>query len=147
MRLLKPLSPDLVGEMFGDFDHFVNSFMRPTYINTAGFQPSYDVNESEAFYTLSFDMPGVKKEDIKIEVQGNQLKIAGERQRNLSERAFGKFEKTFTLPASVSADKIEAHYENGVLSLALPKAEAAKPRTIEIQSGSSAKELKELKSS
>jgi len=88
-------------------------------------------------------MPGVKSEDIKIEVQGNQLVISGERQRELKtengeatlhhERMYGRFERTFVLPASIATDKIEAQYENGVLNVALPKAEAAKGRTIQIQ--------------
>lgn len=96
---------------------------------------------------VSFDMPGVKKEDIKIEVHGNQLVISGERQREVKEkdgeatlrheRLHGKFERTFTLPSSINADKIEAHYEDGVLSVVLPKAEAAKGRAIQIQTGQS----------
>ncbi len=49
------------------------------------------------------------------------------------ERIYGKFERTFTLPETITADKIEAHYENGVLNVALPKAEAAKSRTVQIQ--------------
>jgi HSP20 family protein len=70
------------------------------------------------------------------------------------ERVYGKFERIFALPASINADKIEAHYENGVLNVVLPKAESAKGRTIEIQSGQnsffgkllgSKKETKELK--
>jgi HSP20 family protein len=113
-------------------------------------------------------MPGVRKDDIKIEVQGTQLIISGERQREMRdadgetvlrhERAYGKFERTFVLPSSIDVDKIEAHYENGVLNVALPKAESAKGRTIQIQSGQdslfrkllgskkeNAKELKDVK--
>ncbi len=52
-----------------------------------------------------------------------------------NERTYGRFERTFTLPTSIAAEKIEAHFENGVLNVALPKAEAAKGRTIQIQSG------------
>ena len=86
---------------------------------------------------------GAKKEDIKIEVQGNDFVISGERQREIREhngeaplrveRSYGKFERTFALPPTIAADKIEAHYENGVLNVALPKAEATKARTIQIQ--------------
>jgi HSP20 family protein len=141
----RTLSPDRMGDVFEDFDRIVDTFLRPTYANTVNFQPSCDVNETKDHYLVSFDMPGVKKEDIKIEVQGTQLVISGERQREVKEedgeatlrheRMYGRFERTFTLPATIAADKIEAHYENGVLNVALPKAEAAKGRTIQIQTG------------
>lgn len=145
MRLLNPIS----SEVFEDFDRIVDSFLRPTYANTVGFRPSCDVNETKDHFLVSFDMPGVKSEDIKINVEGNRLAISGERQ------GYGKFERSFTLPTSVMTEKIEAHYENGVLSVALPKAEAAKAREIPIQSGrdgffnkllgSKTKELKDVK--
>lgn len=156
MRMLSPistewswprrsLSPARMGDVFEDFDRIVDSFLRPTFATTVNFQPSCDVNETKDLYLVSFDMPGVKKEDIKIEVQGNQLVISGERQREVKEengeatlhheRMYGRFERTFTLPATIAADKIEAHYENGVLNVALPKAEAAKGRAIQIQTG------------
>lgn len=175
MRMLSPLSTewswprrtlsaDLMADMLDDFDHIVNAFVHPTYVATVNFQPSCDINETKDHYLVSFDMPGVKKEDIKIEVQGNQLVISGERQREVRgqdgeatlrhERVYGKFERTFTLPNSINADKIEAHYENGVLNVALPKAESAKGRTIQVQTGQNSffnkllgakKENKELK--
>lgn len=180
MRMLSPmssgwswprrsLSSDLMGDVFDDFDRIVDSFLRPTYASTVNFHPSCDINETKDHYLVSFDMPGVRKEDIKIEVQGNQLVISGERQREVKEgdgdttlrheRMYGKFERTFVLPTSVNTDKIEAHYENGVLNVALPKAESAKGRTIQIQSGQGgflnkllgskkdAKELKDVKAS
>jgi HSP20 family protein len=156
MRMLSPsstdwswprrsLSPVRMGDVFEDFDRIVDSFLRPTFATTVNFQPSCDVNETKDHYLVSFDMPGVKKEDIKIEIQGNQLVISGERQREVKEengeatlhheRMYGRFERTFTLPATIAADKIEAHYENGVLNVGLPKAETAKGRTIQIQTG------------
>lgn len=156
MRMLNPISIDVawprralspmgMGDVFEDFDRIVDTFLRPTYANTMNFLPSCDVNETKDHYLVSFDMPGVKKEDIKIEVLGNELVISGDRQREIKdqngestlrvERSYGKFERTFTLPTTIAADKIEAHYENGVLNVALPKAEAAKARTIQIQTG------------
>lgn len=135
-----------MSDVFEDFDHIVESFLRPTYATNVNFQPSCDVNETKDSYWVSFDMPGVKKEDIKIEVQGNELVISGERHREVKEqggettlrheRTYGKFERTFRMPTTIAADKIEAHYENGVLTVALPKkAEAVQGRTIEIQTG------------
>ncbi|MES2801937.1 MAG: Hsp20/alpha crystallin family protein [Bdellovibrionota bacterium] len=130
MRMLNPLStewpwprrtftPFIMGDVFDDV---------AAYVSTASVQQSYDVNEAGDHILVSVDMPGVKKEDIKIEVQKNQLIIAGERNHR-------KFERTFTLPASINADKIEAQHENGVLYVAIPKAETAKGRSIQIQSG------------
>ena len=139
------LSPDVVGDVFEDFDRIVDSFLRPTVAHTVGFQPSCDMTETKDHYVVAFDMPGVKKENIKIEVLGNQLVISGERQRGMKfqdgeaslrhERSYGKFERTFALPISINTDKVEAHYEDGVLNVALPKAESAKARTVQIQSG------------
>lgn len=152
----RTMSPDIVPDVFGDFDQIVDSLLRPTFAQTVGFQPSCDINETKDHYLVSFDMPGVKQEDVKIEVQGNQLVITGERQPGMKyqegvsslrhERSYGKFERTFTLPASIATDKIEARYEDGVLDVAVPKAESAKSRTVQIQSGRSGNEdVKEMK--
>lgn len=142
----RSLATDLWSDMLSDFDRVVDSFANPSFARTAGFVPTCDIQENQSQYVVSFDMPGVHKEDIKIEVQGNQLMVSGERRHEMSsgdresalrrERSYGKFERTFTLPQSVQTEKIEAHYENGVLNLVIPKAEAAKGRTIQIQSGS-----------
>lgn len=156
MRMLSPISTDYAwprrtwssmaeADVFEDFDRIVDSFLKPTYANTVNFQPSCDVSETKEHYLVSFDMPGIKKEDIKIELVGNDLVISGERHREVREkeaqlthryeRSYGKFERRFALPSTIAMDKIEAQYENGVLNLALPKNEAAKGRTIQIQSG------------
>lgn len=159
MRMLSPLSAQwilprkslapsfMVEDVLEEFDHVVDSLMQPTYSKTIGFAPACDIHETNDAYFVSFDVPGVKKEDIKIQVQGSALVIAGERQREMKghekeaalrhERAYGKFERTFDLPSSINMEKIEAQYENGVLNVALPKAETEKPRTIQIQSGES----------
>lgn len=166
----RTLSPTLMGDVFDDFDRIVDSLLRPSVANTVNFQPSCDVRETKDHYLVTFDMPGVKKDDIKIEVLNNQLHILGERRYELKEdegeatlrheRAYGKFERTFALPSTINTEKIEANYENGVLNVALPKAEAAKGRTIQIQSGQGgffskllgskkeeAKEIKDVKAS
>ena len=178
MRALGPLSSEWswprrglssgsMDDVFEDFDRLVTALSRPTFASATGFQPSCDVTEGKGHYLISFDMPGVKKEDIKIEVQGNQLVISGERQREMKsdtesslrhERIYGNFARTFALPNSVHADKIEAHYEDGVLNVVLPKADSAKGRTIQVQTGQdgffgrllgskkdAAKELKDVK--
>lgn len=180
MRMLSPWSAQLmskrrnfaptlmVGDLFEDFDHIFENLARPASTTTVGFQPACDINETKEHYLVTFDMPGVKKEDIKIEIQGNELVISGERQSEFKEmnadtvirheRVYGKFERKFELPNTINADKITAQYENGVLNVALPKAEATKGRTVQIQTGEpsffnqfftpkneTAKELKDVK--
>jgi len=104
----------------------------------------WEVSESEDAYFLSVDAPGMKRDDIKIEVTGNLLSITGERKREYHEdrrhmrsRSYGQFTRTFTLPEAVDSARIEANFEDGVLEIAVPKTEKAKPRKIEVQSGSS----------
>lgn len=125
MRMLSPISTNVLE----DFDRIVDSFLRPSYTGSAAFQSACNINETENHFIASFDMPGVKTEDLAVEVKGSQLMITGER------KGYGKYERVFELPNSINVDKIEAHYENGVLNLALPKSETTKGRTIKIQSG------------
>ena len=85
--------------------------------------------------------PGVKPEDIDVSVVGDTLTIKGETKSEeqfeegsyiRKERHFGSFQRTFSLPASVASDKAKAEFENGVLTLTLPKTEAAKPKSIKV---------------
>ena len=140
------MASDLVKELLSDFDQVSDSFLQPEQAATINFQPRCDISEYKDHYLVSFDIPGMKREDIKIEVNDNQLHISGERHRELKndknqdgfqhyERSYGRFQRVFSLPKNINADKIEAHYEDGVLNLALPKMEDPKGRTIQIQSG------------
>lgn len=95
--------------------------------STQEFTPASDVEETEENFLLSLDMPGIKKENIKIELHENILSVTGERKNH------GVFKKSFELPPSVDGTKIEARHEDGVLALSLPKNALAKPRQIEIQ--------------
>jgi HSP20 family protein len=94
------------------------------------FSPKADIVEGEKAYTLTLDVPGIKKEDISVGIEDNILTISGERkiqrqdrEKSYSyyERSSGKFERSFKLPDTIDANKIDGTYENGVLSLALPK--------------------------
>lgn len=128
--------------LFDDFDHFFESAFTPTTTTATRYQPACDVDESDEHFLLSFDLPGMKKEDIKIDVQDGHLSLSGERVREFEskdgfrkERSYGKFQRVFTLPDNVRIDNIEAHYEDGVLSLLLPKQEKVRPQQIEVKSG------------
>lgn len=99
------------------------------------YSPAYEVNEREDHFAISVDLPGVKKEELKIEVLDKSLTITGERKK--LGQSLGTFKRSFVLPNTVSVDKIEAHYEDGVLQLFVPKTPAAQARTIEVQAGKS----------
>lgn len=117
----------------------------PSY-DERGFNPPVDVVEDADHFLMSFDLPGIRKEDLKIEASGNLLTVSGEKRREWQsdeakktqrfERTYGYFKRSFTLPASIEAQKIEANYKDGVLSLYLPKAHTTKARQIEIQTES-----------
>jgi len=129
---------------FNLFDEIDGYFNRA--YDERNFQPACDVAESDDHFLMSFDLPGIRKEDLKIEASGNLLTISGEKRRDWSgtddqhkvqriERSHGFFKRSFTLPSSIEHAKIEAQYKDGVLSLYLPKASTAKTRQIEIKTG------------
>lgn len=132
--------------LWDEFDRFFESFLTPSargFEGPATFTPPYDLEETENAYLMTFDVPGVAQSDLKIEVNDNQLRVSGERRREdrestegfrRYERAYGKFERVFTLPRNVDTNGIEAQHDAGVLRLVLPKAEHARPRTIRIGS-------------
>jgi HSP20 family protein len=100
-----------------------------------------DVCETKDGYLLEMDLPGVALDDVQVEVTGDELVITGERTRRQSgdkcylrvERDFGKFQRRIRLTTPVEQDQIEAHYQNGVLNITVPKAAHAKPRTIPVK--------------
>ena len=108
------------------------------------FSPAVDVEESDNHYLISVDLPGVKEEDIKVDVHLGQLSISGKRhsrsrtERNggqFFERSFGEFRRSFTLPNEVDQDKVQARFENGVLEIFIPKAEKAQAKSIKVETG------------
>lgn len=104
-----------------------------------------DVMEDESGYVVKASVPGVKPEDIDITFNKGMLTIRGEMkeetesnkgQYHLRERRFGTFTRTLALPTGVKPDEINASYNDGVLTLRLPKAEEVKPKRIAVNSGS-----------
>lgn len=104
--------------------------------------PRTDLVETDESYRIDLDVPGMSRDDLNINYQDNQLTVSGERTSDRTdegekyvrvERSFGHFYRSFTLPRTVSADDIRASYENGVLSITVPKTEEVKPRQIDIQ--------------
>lgn len=107
-----------------------------------GFTPALDVRETEDEYLVLADLPGVKSEDVTIEVDGQVLTLSGSRvpaetgQSQLLERPYGSFVRNLTLPKGVDSDSIVADYTDGVLTLHIPKPAEQKPKKIAIGSGS-----------
>lgn len=102
--------------------------------------PAVDIAESDEAYVLYVELPGMKREDIKISIQNNMLAISGEKKRQVeenirfvrSERNFGTFCRTFSLPHGIDNNRTEAIISDGVLKVVLNKAEEQKPHEIKI---------------
>ncbi|HEX7676016.1 MAG TPA: Hsp20/alpha crystallin family protein [Bdellovibrio sp.] len=105
------------------------------------FSPSSEITEEEKNYLLKVDLPGVKKEDVKVEVSGDTMTIKAERKtekeekgkkRFLSEISYGSYVRSFTLPQAIDEKKVDAKFENGVLQVSIPKIENAMSKQISI---------------
>lgn len=108
----------------------------------SGWVPALDVHEDSENITITVEAAGMKKDDFEISIEDDAVKIAGRREAKVderrgesfrSERAFGQFQRTVTLPSAIKADSVRATYQDGILAVVLPKAEEAKPRKIEVQ--------------
>jgi HSP20 family protein len=107
----------------------------------SGWTPALDLFEDKDNVYVKLELPGMKKEDIDLSLHDGSLSISGERKSEekfkdaevyRSERFYGRFQRTVTLPTSVAADKVKAQYKDGVLMITLPKAEEAKPKHIDV---------------
>lgn len=127
------------------FDRLFNEMMKQKHNNGSadfGFTPSCEISEEEGNYTLKFDLPGVKKEQVKVETDKNQLTVRAERKEEkkseskkkyLNEVYYGSYVRSFTLPSPIDEKKIGAHFENGVLTITVPKGAEAAVKQIPIQ--------------
>ena len=114
--------------------------------------PPMDVVETGDSLLCHIEVPGLSREDLDIRVEGNVVTITGEKRYQQDdgaknggfrhiERRYGRFERSFTIPQSVEAERVKAQYENGVLTVILPKAEKSKPRRIEIEGKSNQRQI------
>jgi HSP20 family protein len=109
---------------------------------TSSWLPACDVFEDQTAVKIVAELPGVKPEDVKLSLENNVLTIRGEKKQEAEERtervhryerSYGSFERAFVLPSTVDGDNISAQYQNGVLSVIVPKAERARPREIPVR--------------
>ena len=130
------------------FDGFFDDFAAPFFkhsLQPAGSAANglrVDIYEKDNVIVVDADMPGITKDDIRLDVKGKQLTIGYERkdekevkdeQLYRKEKRYGKFERTFSLPFAIDAERVSARYENGVLKLQIQKPEEQQQKQIEIQ--------------
>lgn len=138
MGLVNPWRP------FDEFDRFFEQFPRKFM---ASFDPQrysvpIDLKETKEQYVLSAEVPGVKKEDIKISIKEGVMTISGEvkaektsedEQMHYRERSYGSFSRSVRLPERVNTSAIEAKHENGVITITIPKLDPEKDETINVE--------------
>jgi HSP20 family protein len=108
----------------------------------AEWAPAVDVQETDVEYLIKADLPEVKKEDVRVELQDGMVCLRGERKQEKEEkgkkfhrieRAYGQFERRLALPREVDPQKVAAEFKDGVLKVHLPKSPTAKPKSIEVK--------------
>ena len=115
--------------------HWVGEGLRDAWV------PPVDVRETDNSYVFAAELPGLTKDDVEITLEDNLLTLSGERELGEKgedenyhrvERSHGKFSRSFSLPSQVDNSKVAASFQDGVLTIEVPKSEQAKPRKIEI---------------
>lgn len=118
-----------------DFDPFFGDWSVNHFNSKNGFTPKVDVTEDNDNLYVHAEIPGVNKEDVKVNINGDVLTVSGEKKTETKdenknyyriERTSGSFSRSFTLPSEIVVDKISAEYKDGVLNITLPKTEQAK---------------------
>ena len=123
----------------------MNRFFGPRdeWLDQDAFNPKVNLTETDSNFEATVELPGMKAEDFHVEMEGGELRISGEKKEEKEEkgktfhrveRHYGEFRRTIPLPVAVDAGKVSAEYKDGVLTVKVPKTEAAKPKKIEIKS-------------
>jgi HSP20 family protein len=111
---------------------------------TGGYTPRFDVKETNDGYVLKADLPGVREEEVDVSLSGNRLTISGKKEEEheeegehyyATERTYGSFARSFSLPDSVDGEHVTAEMKDGVLTLNVPKRPEAQPKKISIGKG------------
>jgi HSP20 family protein len=127
-----------------DVDHVFNDFFntKSLDLNNQEISPRINVEENENEWKISAELPGVAKEDVRVNFQDQVLSISGEKKvekedknknYHRNERSFGKFSRSLKINSPIVSDKIDAEYKDGILTISLPKAEEAKPKLIDVK--------------
>lgn len=135
---------DTINGMFEDFFSgrplLASGLLEPSVYEERGFAPPVDIRETDSELVVYVGLLGIKKDECKVEVKDDSLILSGERREPAEgqdwlrrELPYGQFYRAFTLPTDVQADKVKAQYRDGLLEIHLPKAESARPRTVNIE--------------
>ena len=150
MRMVFPhnvMSGRLLDDLASEMNTFVETLFGEdaTTAPATGYSPRMDVTESDNAFELELDLPGVKPSDVNIDIEEDHVMVHGKRvqketpegvERQRSERSFGDFKRTVKLPKMIDKDSITANFEDGVLSIVMPKmAEKKTSRRVEISYG------------
>jgi len=121
-------------------------WLAETDVEEFGWHPAVDVVEKDDAFVLTAELPGMERDDVEVEVESDVLRIRGDKEEvtekeeeegawsyRVSERSFGGFSRSFTLPRSIDAGEIEATFRNGILTVRMPKREVARGRKIAIE--------------
>ncbi len=133
-------------EVLKDFQTDLDRFFASTPATNQGWKrsvdPDVEVTEKDNEYIVHADLPGMKREDFDITVEGNRFILRGERKEetqsekkgyHYSERRYGSFARAFTLPVEIESEKVRATYKNGVLEVVLPKTAKEKTKKIDVK--------------
>jgi len=127
--------------------NLVDEFEKGFSFEYGGFAPRVDIAEDEKSVILHAELPGIRKEDVKVSIndekvltiKGSKKRVEaeGESQKNFIrlERSYGEFTRSFVLPENINTDSINAKYDSGVLEITLQKKEPSKPKEVEVQIG------------
>ncbi|PRX46606.1 HSP20 family protein [Prauserella shujinwangii] len=126
-------------DLYGQLGRWMNSMFAGLDDGWRSWSPLADVTETDDAYVVDVELPGVKRDDVSIELTGTELTIHGERKERERQgwfrhrtRRTGQFHYSVTLPHDVDADHVDARLEDGVLTVRVPKTESARPRRIAI---------------
>ncbi len=102
--------------------------------------PVVDIDETKDAFVVKAELPGVKKEDVNVNIENGILTIKGEKKTQVKDKkqhrmecTYGSFIRSFTLPQSVKTESVKAEYKNGILNLNIPKSEKTRPKNIEVK--------------
>jgi HSP20 family protein len=149
VQVRKDNRPSGMLDVIPDFENILDRFFEPSFSpmlrdwSTMGSRYASNVQENDKYYLLTCEVPGIPKDDIEVNVNGNMLTIRAEHKEESSssdreqsyQRQYRSFQQSFSLPTTVDPEKIEANCENGILEVVLPKTAQAQAKKIEVQSG------------
>ncbi len=137
LRLRRP-----AWDLQDEFNRFFEDFGFGSAVAEQDYTLAMDIRETDEAYIVEADVPGIKKEDVKIEVNEDVLTIRGERKveqeekkkdYHRMERQYGSFRRSVSIPSGIQHDAVKAKFDDGVLRVTLPKREDTKPRRIEVK--------------